>query len=80
MDNKQTPVEWLIKQLHEHDGHIDVLDVASLNGYWDQAKQMERERRKEDFKIGYNQGYMDAQVNHINDADNAANEHDYLNQ
>ena len=41
------------------------------------AKQMEKERKIEDFKIGYNQGFLDAQCNHINDADNAANEHDY---
>jgi hypothetical protein len=45
-----------------------------------QAKAMEIERRKEDFKIGYTQGYLDAQCNHINDADNASNEYNYLNQ
>ena len=43
----------------------------------EQAKQIEKEQRKEDIKMGYNQGYMDAQCNHINDADNFANEQLY---
>ena len=38
---EQTAVGWLIEQLHSHSGHIDVLDVASLNGYFVKAKQKE---------------------------------------
>lgn len=41
---------------------------------------MAKERRKEDFKIGYNQGYLDSQCNYINDAQNFANEQEYLNK
>ena len=37
-------VEWLIDQLHSHIGHIDVLDVAELNGYFDKAKEMDKEQ------------------------------------
>jgi hypothetical protein len=43
----------------------------------DRARQMEKEQRKQDLKTGYNQGYVDAQCNHINDADNFT--HEYLN-
>lgn len=39
---KQTAVDWLIEKLHSHSGHIDILDVASLNKYWEQAKEMEK--------------------------------------
>lgn len=41
---KQTAVDWLIKKLYSHSPHIDILDVASLNGYWEQAKEMERQQ------------------------------------
>ena len=40
----------------------------------EQAKQMEKEQRIKD----YNAGYTDAQCNHINDAENYANEQNYL--
>lgn len=57
MENKeQTAVEWLIQQLHQHKGHIDVLDVANLNGYWEQAKEMEKQQL-DDY---YHGGYADA--------------------
>ncbi len=36
---------------------------------------MEKEQRIKD----YNAGYTDAQCNHINDAENYANEQEYLN-
>jgi hypothetical protein len=39
---KQTAVDWIIQQLYNHDGHIDVLDVASINGYFEKAKEMEK--------------------------------------
>lgn len=39
------------------------------------ARQTEKEQRIKD----YNAGYTDAQCNHINDAENYANEQDYLN-
>ena len=41
---KQTAVEWLIEKLYSHDGHIDILDVACLNDYWGQAKEMEKKQ------------------------------------
>jgi hypothetical protein len=41
---KQTAVDWIIQQLYNHDGHIDVLDVASINGYFEKAKEMEKEQ------------------------------------
>lgn len=43
---KQTAVDWLIKKLYSHSPHIDILDVASLNGYWEQAKEMEKDQIK----------------------------------
>lgn len=46
-NKKMTAVEWLIEQLYSHSGHIDVLDVANLNGYFEQAKQMEKEQKKQ---------------------------------
>lgn len=45
--SKQTAVDWLIKKLYSHSPHIDILDVASLNGYWEQAKEIEKEQIKE---------------------------------
>lgn len=41
----------------------------------EQAKLLEKEQRIKD----YNAGYTDAQCNHINDAENYANEQEYLN-
>ena len=72
MKSTQTAVEWIFQKMTEQ----------GTNPYWDmrfiQAKQMEQDRRREDVKIGYNQGYLDAQCNHINDAENYANEIEYL--
>ena len=66
---QQTAVEYLIEKLFteyrfEFSGTIV-----------EQAKQMEMEKAIMD----YNAGYDDAQCNHINDAENYANEQKYLN-
>ena len=77
----KTAVNWLVEQLARKNN-----EFQALTFYYDhkeeiqQAKQMEKDRSKIDFKIGYNQGYLDAQCNHINDADNFANEQEYLNE
>jgi hypothetical protein len=68
---QQTATEWLIEQY--------LKDGFFKEGVYKQAIQMELDMRKEDFKIGYNHGYLDAQCNHINDAGNFANEQEYLN-
>ena len=73
----KTAVEWLVEQLIPK--AFAIYDITTCNAI-EQAKQMEKDRSKIDFKIGYNQGYLDAQCNHINDADNFANEQDYLNE
>ena len=72
---KQTAVEWLDRWFRDNPEATHEEGNKAL----EQAKQMEKERRKEDIKIGYNQGYLDAQCNHVNDAENYANEQDYLN-
>lgn len=74
---QQTPVDWIVNKIYMV---IPNEERNFLEGLREQANVMERERKKEDFKIGYNQGYLDAQCNHINDAENFANEQDYLNQ
>lgn len=74
---QQTSVEWLEKELYIR-GPIGEEMPIWVKDLFEQAKQTERERRKEDVKIGYNQGYLDSQCNHINDADNFANELNYL--
>jgi hypothetical protein len=66
---QQTAVEYLLEKLYteyrfEFSGTIV-----------DQAKQMEMEKTIMD----YNAGYDDAQCNHINDAENYANERKYIN-
>ena len=77
----KTAVNWLVEQLARKNN-----EFQALTFYYDhkeeiqQAKEMEKDRSKIDFKIGYNQGYLDAQCNHINDADNFANEQEYLNE
>jgi hypothetical protein len=38
-----TSIEWLIDRLYQHEYHIDILDVATINGYFDKAKQMHKE-------------------------------------
>ena len=71
-----TAVEWLKSKVLYIVPSSQKDDLLTL---FEQAKQMEKERRKEDIKIGYNQGYLDAQCNHVNDADTFVNEQNYLN-
>jgi len=63
---QQTAVEWLYKLSKQRE--LDKFDL-------EQAKAMEKEQRIKDYNVGYD----DAQCNHINDADNYANEIEYLN-
>jgi hypothetical protein len=59
-------VEWLLKK-HSDYGTLYYEDMTK-------AKAMEKEQRIKD----YNAGYTDAQCNHINDAENYANEQEYV--
>jgi len=64
-----TAINWFVEQL----------PIRIINMYHkeiEQAKQMEMEKTI----IDYNAGYDDAQCNHINDAENYANEQKYLNK
>jgi len=78
-----TAVEWLVEQLRQlafnKKTHLGMGDVRVTQGLLDelheQAKAMEKEQRIKD----YNAGYVDAQCNHINDAENYANEQEYIN-
>jgi hypothetical protein len=65
---KQTVVNWLVSRINR----TSYDKVAELI---EQANQLEKEQRIED----YNAGYTDAQCNHINDAENYINEQEYLN-
>ena len=64
-----TAVEYLIEKLYTE------YRFAFSGTIVDRAKQMEMEKCIQD----YNAGYDDAQCNHINDAENYANEQKYLN-
>ena len=64
---QQTAVEWLYERFL-------FAGYAAPSEWKEQAKQMEKEQRIKD----YNAGYSDAQCNHVNDAENYANEQDYL--
>ena len=68
--NKQTAIEWLFLMLNNPNR-----DQEFANKLFDQAKEMERAQRIKD----YNAGYVDAQVNHINDAVNYVYESEYIN-
>jgi hypothetical protein len=37
-----TAVQWLIEKLYQHEYHIDILDVATMNGYFKQAEEMHK--------------------------------------
>ena len=67
---QQTAVEWLIDWIGNNQYFIgdDLLQA------FEQAKDMEKEKRIRD----YNTGFTDAQCNHVNDAENYANEIEYL--
>ena len=69
MKSTQTAAEWLHEELTK-----TWYDIKSSQELLEQAKQMEKEQRIKD----YNVGYMDAQCNHINDAENYANEQEYV--
>ena len=76
MEITQTAVDFYIDKINEF--FEDAALHCGLNKYgeiYEQAKQMEKEQRIKN----YNAGYTDAQCNHINDAENYANEQDYLN-
>jgi hypothetical protein len=65
---KQTVVDWLVSRINR----TSYDKVAELI---EQAKIMEYQQRITDYNMGYN----DAKCNHINDAENYINEHQYLN-
>jgi hypothetical protein len=67
---QQTAVDWLVNQICTTDMYNTIFKKEI-----EQAKQMEKQQRIKD----YNVGYTDAQCNHINDAENYANEQEYLN-
>ena len=69
---QQTAVDWLHEVIINHLSHDQQMQVEGL---FQQAKHMEMEKTIMD----YNAGYDDAQCNHINDAENYANERKYLN-
>lgn len=69
-----TPIEWLEKLYDSRPAYEEFI----LPEEFEQAKQMEKERLKQEFIAGYNIGYTDAQCNHINDADNTAQEREYI--
>jgi hypothetical protein len=56
MENKQTAVEWLEEQL-SYDGGLGVRhpsynEMADLNDYFDQAKEMDKEQKRNMFNCG----------------------------
>lgn len=63
----QTALNWFLSRLSK----TSYDKVAELI---EQAKQLEKEQRIQD----YNAGYTDAQCNHINDAENYLNEITYM--
>ena len=66
---KQTAVDWLIEKLHRHSPHIDILDVASLNNYWNQAMQMEKQQIEDAFDEGLCEGFDYATIKDCIDSD-----------
>jgi hypothetical protein len=69
----QNLIAWGDEMLLKHPQKI--LSFAEAIDKAQELLQMEKEQRIKD----YNAGYTDAQCNHINDAENYANEQDYLN-
>jgi hypothetical protein len=65
---QQTAVEWL------QDQYDNCPESFLIDDDFKKAKAMEREQCIKD----YNAGYTDAQCNHINDAENYANEREYV--
>ena len=72
METVQTAVDYLLSQLpNKHELRYQL----NQKGIIKKAKEMEKEKTIKDYNMGYN----DAQCNHINDAENYANEQEYLN-
>lgn len=59
---------WIEANYHE--------ESFNLLSAMEKSLSLEREQRIKD----YNAGYIDAQCNHINDAENYVNESEYINQ
>ena len=79
-------IEWYQRKMFNLNLEIENKQI-SIGEYqvksseiYEQAEDMEKKLRIQNLKIGYNQGYMDAQCNHINDADNFVNEQEFINQ
>jgi len=53
---EQTAIDWLIEQLYDHQGHIDILDVARINGYFEEAKKMEKQQHENTWYAGDEDG------------------------
>jgi cell division septum initiation protein DivIVA len=64
---QQTVIEYLIEQL-------PIRMQNYLQKEIEQAKEMEKAQRIKD----YNAGYVDAQLNHVNDVENYVYESEYL--
>jgi len=47
-----TSIEWLIDRLYQHEYHIDILDVATINGYFKQAKEMHKQEIIYAYRVG----------------------------
>jgi len=60
--------EWIDANCHEESFNLNDARELSLS--------LEREQRIKDYKAGY----IDASVNHINDAENYIYESEYINQ
>jgi len=67
---QQTAVEWLFDEIP-----LEWIIKRSAFDALQQAKVMEKEQRIKD----YNAGYVDAQLNHVNDAVNYVYESEYIN-
>ncbi len=71
---QQTAVEWLVEKLKNDSYQIIFGKTFASIELIEQAKAMEKLQRIKD----YNAGFDDAKCNHINDADNYANEIEYI--
>ena len=63
----QTALDWFLSRVNK-------TSYDKINELIEQAKQLEKKQRIQD----YNAGYTDAQCNHINDAENYLNEITYM--
>lgn len=65
-------INFILVERRQQDGSIKFHSNEDFGRFL----KMEKEQRIKD----YNAGYTDAQCNHVNDAENYANEQEYLNQ